>query len=63
MVSPHPVTLGRSLGELRIIRDGLSATDRVVINGLQRVRPGITVAPVEGSIAEPVDGMAAAAKP
>ncbi|MFZ1624287.1 MAG: efflux RND transporter periplasmic adaptor subunit [Gammaproteobacteria bacterium] len=63
VVSPHPVTLGRSLGELRIIRDGLSATDRVVINGLQRVRPGITVAPVEGTIAEPVDGMAAAAKP
>ena len=61
VVAPRPVTLGRSLGELRVIRDGLSAADRVVINGIQRVRPGITVAPVDGSIPEPVDGAAAAA--
>lgn len=63
VVSPHPVTLGRSLGELRVIRDGLNATDRVVINGIQRVRPGITVAPVEGAIPEPLDGAAAAVSP
>ena len=63
VVAARPVTLGRSLGELRIIRDGLSATDRVVINGIQRVRPGITVAPVEGSIPEPADGAAAAVSP
>ena len=63
VVAARPVTLGRSLGELRIIRDGLSATDRVVINGIQRVRPGITVAPVEGSIPEPADGTAAAVSP
>ena len=63
VVAPRPVTLGRSLGELRVIRDGLNATDRVVINGLQRVRPGITVTPVEGTIPEPVDGMAAVVNP
>lgn len=63
VVTPRPVTLGRSLGELRVIRDGLSPTDRVVINGIQRVRPGITVAPVEGSIPEPVDENTAAPSP
>ena len=60
IVTPTPVILGRALGELRVIRSGLRATDRVVINGIQRVRPGVTVTPVEGSIPEPVDGIAAA---
>jgi RND family efflux transporter MFP subunit len=63
VVTPRPVTLGRSLGELRVIRDGLSPADQVVINGIQRVRPGITVAPVEGSIPEPVDENVAAPSP
>lgn len=63
VVAPRPVIPGRSLGELRVIRDGLSATDRVVINGIQRLRPGIAVTPVEGSIPEPVDGTAAAVSP
>ncbi|EKE77859.1 efflux RND transporter periplasmic adaptor subunit [Gallaecimonas xiamenensis] len=39
------LTLGPRLeGGLRIVRDGLSAADTIVINGLQRVRPGMTVA-------------------
>ncbi len=59
-VAPRPVTLGRSLGELRVIRSGLKPTDRVVINGIQKVRPGATVTPVEGQIPEPADGTAAA---
>lgn len=32
---------------LRIIRSGLAADDTVIINGLQRARPGATVAPTE----------------
>ncbi len=38
---------------LRIIRSGLSETDRVIINGLQRARPGSPVTPVDGTIEEP----------
>ncbi len=35
---------------LRVVRQGLSENDRVVINGLQRARPGMAVVPVEGEI-------------
>ena len=45
-----PVVLGREEGSLRVIRSGLQATDRVIINGLQRVRPGVRVTPVPGQI-------------
>ncbi len=60
VVTPQPVTLGRSLGALRVVRSGLKPTDRVVINGIQKVRPGAVVNPVEGQIPEPADGTAAA---
>jgi membrane fusion protein, multidrug efflux system len=36
----RPVTLGGTVDGLRIITAGLKAGDRVVVNGLQRVRPG-----------------------
>ncbi len=51
IVSVKPVSLGsRVEGSLRIVRDGLSPDDRVVINGLMRVRPGAKVTPQEGQI-------------
>ncbi len=34
------VTLGQIDGGLRVIKDGLAATDRVIVNGLMRARPG-----------------------
>lgn len=42
----RPVTLGPLHEDLRIVRSGLEPTDRIVVNGLQRVRPG---APVEAT--------------
>lgn len=39
-VRQRPVELGAMVGGLRIIRSGLDAKDRVIINGLQRVSPG-----------------------
>ena len=30
---------------LRVVREGLSPSDRVVVRGLQRIRPGSDVAP------------------
>jgi multidrug efflux system membrane fusion protein len=39
------VTLGASAGGLRIVTSGLKPNERVVVNGLQRVRPGSLIAP------------------
>jgi RND family efflux transporter MFP subunit len=39
------VALGQAVDDLRVIKDGLSADDRVVVNGLMRVRPGQKVSP------------------
>jgi len=39
------VKLGASANGLRIVTAGLKPGERIVVNGLQRVRPGMTVAP------------------
>jgi multidrug efflux system membrane fusion protein len=36
----RPVTLGGAVDGLRIVTEGLKSGDRIVVNGLQRVRPG-----------------------
>lgn len=41
----RPVQLGGNADGERIVESGLAAGDRVVVNGLQRVRPGALVAP------------------
>ena len=41
------VTLGQLVDDLRVIKEGLSAGDRVVVNGLMRVRKGVKVTPEE----------------
>jgi len=47
---PKIVEIGDLYKGLRVIRSGLEPTDRVVINGLVRVRPGAKVTPVDGVI-------------
>jgi membrane fusion protein, multidrug efflux system len=47
------VALGQVIDDLRVIRDGISADDRIVVNGLMRVRPGQKVTPEEQSPATP----------
>jgi len=39
------VTLGKKLNGLRLIIDGLTADDIIVVNGLQRVHPGSPISP------------------
>lgn len=46
------VTLGSLVDGLRVVRDGLEASDKVVINGLMRARAGVEVAPEPGAIAQ-----------
>jgi membrane fusion protein, multidrug efflux system len=45
MVEVRPVTLGPLDGGLRVIREGLKAEDKVIVDGLQRARVGAKVAP------------------
>ena len=39
------ITLGANVDGLRIVTSGLKPNERVVVNGLQRVRPGALIAP------------------
>jgi RND family efflux transporter MFP subunit len=48
VIRPGPHELG-----LRIVRKGLTAEDRIVIDGLVRVRPGMQVKPKDGQIQVP----------
>ncbi|GAQ29842.1 efflux RND transporter periplasmic adaptor subunit [Ralstonia insidiosa] len=43
--SYRAVTVGASIDGLRVVKSGLKAGDRIVVNGIQRVRPGDAVAP------------------
>lgn len=47
VVSPRPVTLGPIYRGLRVIREGLSVEDQVIVAGLLRARPGAPVTPNE----------------
>jgi RND family efflux transporter MFP subunit len=46
-VEYRAVQLGPFIAGKRVVRSGLEAGEKVVINGLQRVRPGMPVAPQE----------------
>ncbi|MGH8853123.1 MAG: efflux RND transporter periplasmic adaptor subunit [Telluria sp.] len=41
----RPVTLGPVVDGMRVVRSGLKAGEKIVVNGLQRVRPGAPVTP------------------
>lgn len=41
------VETGPLVDNLRVVTNGLEAGDRVIVNGLQRVRPGVAVAPTQ----------------
>ncbi|WP_233222329.1 efflux RND transporter periplasmic adaptor subunit [Allosphingosinicella deserti] len=49
-VLARPVQLGPLTGALRVIRSGLSPQEQVIIDGLQRARPGQKVKPTPGRI-------------
>lgn len=50
VVIARPVQLGPLTGNLRVIRSGLTPQERVIINGIQRARPGQKVIPKQGRI-------------
>jgi multidrug efflux system membrane fusion protein len=65
-VDYRPVQLGRLIEGLRVIASGLKEGDKVVINGMQRVRPGMKVTPTLAAMSADsaaLGGQAASAKP
>lgn len=50
VVSAQPVSLGPLVDGLRVVREGLSASDTIIIDGLLRARPGQPVTPEAGEI-------------
>ncbi len=63
VVGPKYVTLAQVLPDgMRVIKEGLSSDDRVVVNGQQRARPGQKVTPQEQGAAPPPGAPAAEKK-
>lgn len=58
---PRPVTLGQTVGDKWLITSGLNTGDKVVTEGLQKLRPGAPIKPVPaGSVSAPPAGAAGA---
>ena len=51
-VEYRPVKLGPLVDGLRVVREGLTAGETIVVNGLQRVRPGVQVTPQRVAMGE-----------
>ena len=52
IVEYRPVRLGIDVKGLRVVESGIDADDRIVINGLQRARPGAEVQPETATMIE-----------
>ncbi|MBB6228751.1 RND family efflux transporter MFP subunit [Polymorphobacter multimanifer] len=63
VVSPRVLQLGPLVEGLRVVRSGLTKTDRVIIEGVQRVRPGMQATPKAGRIVPPAPGTGPTAPP
>lgn len=61
--TPRVVEVGARAEGLRIIRDGLAPTDRVIITGIGRLQPGAPVNPSKGVIKADASKQAAPTKP
>lgn len=59
----RPVKLGMAVGKLRVVLSGLQVGERVVVDGLQRVRPGASVVPQEVPMEAVPAASVAAVKP
>jgi RND family efflux transporter MFP subunit len=52
-----PVKLGDLVEGLRVVKEGVGANDRVVVNGIVYVRPGVAVMPEEANMADFAGGI------
>jgi hypothetical protein len=51
------VKLGALIEGLRVVKEGIGANDRIVVNGVVHIRPGVQVTPEEGNMAELAGGI------
>lgn len=58
-VEARDVKVSRTIGDQWLVDDGLAGGDRVIVEGVQKVQPGMTVNAVEAANAAPADGGAA----
>jgi membrane fusion protein, multidrug efflux system len=58
VVQYRQVETGRLVGGLRVVNHGLAAGDVVIVNGLQRVRPGVTVAETRVAMSDDLPALA-----
>jgi multidrug efflux pump subunit AcrA (membrane-fusion protein) len=49
-VERRQIKPGRMFEGLRVIREGLNPDDKIIINGIQRVRAGMQITPETGKI-------------
>jgi len=63
VVQYRPVETGRLVDGLRVVESGLVAGDVVIVNGLQRVRPGATVAETRVAMGHDLPALARLAAP
>jgi multidrug efflux system membrane fusion protein len=54
VASYRTVKLGGTVGDMRVVRSGLQEGDRVIVDGLMHVRPGMAVDPEVASAQTPV---------
>jgi membrane fusion protein (multidrug efflux system) len=53
-VVPRPIKTGAMAGADFVVTDGLKGGEQVIVNGLQKARPGAVVKPVPWNAAAPV---------
>ncbi|WP_406827710.1 efflux RND transporter periplasmic adaptor subunit [Microbulbifer sp. ARAS458-1] len=54
-VEVRPVQVSQTVGSNWLVESGLKAGDRVIVEGLQKIRPGVVVNPGEAAAPAPVD--------
>lgn len=60
-VEARPVKVSRTIGDKWLVEDGLAAGDRVIVAGLQKIKPGVPVKAVEAAAANAAPAQPAAA--
>ncbi|OQC28252.1 MAG: Multidrug efflux pump subunit AcrA precursor [Deltaproteobacteria bacterium ADurb.Bin072] len=51
-VAQRPLTLDRAIGDAWLVSSGLAPGERVIVEGIQKVRPGMSVRAVPGGKSE-----------
>ena len=62
-VAAREVKVSRAIGDKWLVESGLAAGDKLIVEGLQKIRPGAPVQATEQGIAPPAAAKPAAAAP